>query len=75
MVFILRSIKKIVICIVLQLLRIVIGIGGQNDTILRVIGRKMKKIVSILRNKDYVYSDLILSKKDFEEFKEYVNQF
>lgn len=35
----------------------------------------MKKIVSILRNKDYVYSDLILSKKDFEEFKEYVNQF
>ena len=75
MVFILGSIKKIVICIVLQLLRIVIGIGGQNDTILRVIGRKMKKIVSILRNKDYVYSDLILSKKDFEEFKEYVNQF
>ena len=26
----------------------------QNDTILRVIGRKMKKIISILRNKDYV---------------------
>ena len=47
----------------------------QNDTILRVIGRKMKKIISILRNKDYVYSDLILSKTDFEEFKEYVNQF
>lgn len=47
----------------------------QNDTILRVIERKIKKIISIIRNKDYVYSDLILTKEDFEEFKEYVNQF
>ena len=45
----------------------------QNDTILRVIERKIKKIISIIRNKDYVYSDLILTKEDFEEFKEYVN--
>ena len=45
----------------------------QNDTILRVLERKIKKIISIIRNKDYVYSDLILTKEDFEEFKKYVN--
>ena len=47
----------------------------QNDTVVRSFIRKMKKIISIIRNKDYVYSELTLSKKDFEEFKEYVNQF
>lgn len=45
----------------------------QDDTILRVIERKLKKIWSIIRNKDYYYSDIIMNKKDFKAFKEYVN--
>ena len=36
---------------------------------------KMKKIWFILRGKDYCYSDTVMSKKDFEEFKKYINQF
>lgn len=47
----------------------------QNDKILRSIGRKLKKIWAILRNKDYYYSDVSMSKEEFETFKEYVNKF
>ncbi|SCX09396.1 hypothetical protein SAMN02910339_01333 [Lachnospiraceae bacterium YSD2013] len=36
---------------------------------------KMKKIWMILRGQDYCYSDVIMSKEDFERFKEYINQF
>ena len=36
---------------------------------------KMKKIWFILRGKDYCYSDTVMTKEDFEVFKEYVNQF
>ena len=36
---------------------------------------KLKKIWCILRGKDYFYSDTIMKKADFEEFKRYVNQF
>lgn len=31
----------------------------QNDSIFRIIGRKLKKIWAIIRNKDYYYSDVI----------------
>lgn len=47
----------------------------QDDTVLRCIGRKLKKIWSIIRNKDYYYSDVLMSKEDFQKYKEYVNQF
>ena len=36
---------------------------------------KMKKIWCIIRGKDYCYSDTVMTKADFEEFKKFVNQF
>lgn len=45
----------------------------QGDKILRVIGRKLKKIWAIIRNKDFYYSEIIMNKDEFEEFREYVN--
>lgn len=47
----------------------------QNDRILRVIGRKLKKIWAIIRNKNFYYSDITMSREEFEKFKEYINQF
>lgn len=47
----------------------------QNDRIFRTIGRKLKKIWAIIRNKDYYYSDVLMNKEDFEQFKKYINQF
>ena len=35
--------------------------------------KKLKKIWAIIRNKDFYYSDIILNKEQFEEFKEYLN--
>ena len=46
----------------------------QDDTILRVIGRKLKKIWSIIRNKDYYYSDIIMRKSNFKILKNYINE-
>jgi hypothetical protein len=45
----------------------------QDDRVLRVIGRKLKKIWAIICNKDYRYSDIIMTKADFEVFKEYIS--
>lgn len=36
---------------------------------------KIKKIWAIIRNKDYYYSDVVMNKEDFEQFKRWVNQF
>ena len=47
----------------------------QGDTILGTIRRKLKKIWAILRNKDYYYADLSMSSEDFDQFKEYINQY
>ena len=47
----------------------------QDDTVLRCIGRKLKKIWAIIRNKDYYYSDVLMSRKDSQKYKEYMNQF
>lgn len=35
---------------------------------------KMKKIWAIIRNKDYYYSDICMSEKDWKQFKEWVNR-
>lgn len=40
---------------------------------LQVFCKKIKKIWAIIRNKDYYYSDIIMTKDEFEEFKEYIN--
>lgn len=47
----------------------------QDDRIFRCIGRKLKKIWAILRNKDYYYSEVLMSCDDFQKYKEYINQF
>lgn len=36
---------------------------------------KLKKIWAIIRNKDYYYSDVIMSKEEYQEFKTYLNKF
>ena len=47
----------------------------QDDRVFRCIGRKLKKIWAIIRNKDYYYSDVLMSCEDFQKYKEYINQF
>lgn len=37
--------------------------------------QKLKKIWAIIRNKDFYYSEVVMDKKEFEVFKEYINQF
>ena len=38
-----------------------------------VLYKKLKKIGAIIRNKDYYYNELIMTKEEFNEFKEYIN--
>jgi hypothetical protein len=45
----------------------------QNKTVRAVIREKLKKIWCIIRNKDFHYSDISMTSKDFQEFKEYIN--
>ena len=45
----------------------------QNESIFGVIKKKLKKIYAILANKDYCYSEICMTKEDFLEFKEFVN--
>lgn len=47
----------------------------QNDRVFRTIGRKLKKIWAIIRNKDFYYSEVAMSRDDFQRYKEYINQF
>ena len=37
-------------------------------------GRKLRKIWAIIRNKDFYYSDIIISKSDFLQFTQWVNK-
>lgn len=45
----------------------------QDMTVWKVIKLKVQKIWSIIRNKDYYYADVVMSKAEFEEFRDYVN--
>lgn len=45
----------------------------QNDSLWRVFCKKAKKIWAIIRNKDFYYSDIVMTKNEFDEFKEYIN--
>lgn len=45
----------------------------QDETIWRVFCKKLKKIWAIIRNKDYYYSDIVMTKDEFDEFREYIN--
>ena len=39
----------------------------------RVFCRKLKKILAIIRNKDFYYAEMFITKDEFEEFREYIN--
>lgn len=45
----------------------------QGETVFKVLSNKFKKIWAIVRNKDFYYSDVTMTKDEFEEFKEYIN--
>lgn len=45
----------------------------QDANVLRIIANKIKKIWTILRGKDYYYSEILMNKEDFEQFREYIN--
>ena len=36
---------------------------------------KLRKIWAIISNRDFYYSDVVMTKSDFKQFKEYINQF
>ena len=45
----------------------------QGETCWRVIGKKLKKIWAIIRNKDFYYSDVLMTRDEFNEFRDYIN--
>lgn len=47
----------------------------QENSVFRCIVRKLKKIWSIIRNKDFHYSEILISREDFQRYKDYINQF
>ena len=48
--------------------------NGNFYTQQRSFFEKLKKIWAIIRNKDFYYSDIVLTKEDFKEFKEWINR-
>lgn len=46
--------------------------NGNFYTQQRPFFEKLKKIWAIIMNKDFYYSDIVLTKDDFKEFKEWV---
>lgn len=46
----------------------------QGKKIWCVIWDKLRKILAIIRNKDFYYSEVLMSRKDFETFREYINE-
>lgn len=45
----------------------------QNKRFIYIIQDKLKKIWAIIRNKDFYYSEILMTRKDFETFREYIN--
>lgn len=45
----------------------------QNKKIIYILRDKLKKIWAIIRSKDFYYSELLMTRKDFETFREYIN--
>lgn len=48
--------------------------NGNFYTQQRSLFEKLKKIWAIISNKDFYYSDIVFTKEDFKEFKEWVNR-
>ena len=47
----------------------------EHNSTWETLKTKAKKIWYVIRGKDYCYSDTIMTKDDYEEFKSYINQF
>ena len=45
----------------------------QGEKIWCVVWNKLRKIWAIIRSKDFYYSEILMNRKDFETFKEYIN--
>ena len=45
----------------------------QGETVCKVIRKKFRKIWAIIRNKDFYYSDIVMTRDEFAEFKAYIN--
>lgn len=45
----------------------------QDDKLWKVFYKKLKKIWAIIRNKDFYYAEVIMTKDEFDEFREYIN--
>lgn len=45
----------------------------QGDTFYGIIYKKIKKIWAIIRNKDFYYADIVMTKDDFDYFRDYIN--
>ena len=45
----------------------------QCEAIWKIFRKKFEKIWAIIRNKDFYYSDVVMTKTEFEEFREYIN--
>ena len=45
----------------------------EQDGAFKRLGKKLKKMWRVLRGKDFVYSEICMTKADVEEFKEYIN--
>lgn len=46
----------------------------QDKKIRYVIWDKLRKIWAIIRSKDFYYSEILMTRKDFETFREYINE-
>jgi hypothetical protein len=45
----------------------------QGETAWHIFCKKLKKIRAIIRNKDFYYTEMMLTKDEFNEFREYIN--
>ena len=45
----------------------------QCEGMWRVFRKKLKKIWAIIRNRDFYYAEMFLTKDEFAEFREYIN--
>lgn len=45
----------------------------QCEGMCRVFCKKLKKIWAIIRNRDFYYAEMFLTKDEFAEFREYIN--
>lgn len=45
----------------------------QRESVFDIFGKKLKKIWAIIRNKDYYYSEVTMTREDFKMFREWIN--